>query len=150
LWMARSIKDMSAPTSCPARPLEGFRILAVDDNPDINDLVREILAEAGASVDTAESAPEAFMVFRRSRPHVILSDIAMPLEDGYALLRRVRELLPDQGGEVPAIALTAHARAEDRHQAFEAGFTRHLSKPVHPNELVAATLELLKAAAERP
>jgi CheY-like chemotaxis protein len=148
--MARSIKDMSAPISCPARPLEGFRILAVDDNPDINDLVREILAEAGASVDTAESAPEAFMVFRRSRPHVILSDIAMPLEDGYALLRRVRELLPDQGGEVPAIALTAHARAEDRHQAFEAGFTRHLSKPVHANELVAATLELLKAAAERP
>lgn len=144
--MARSIKDMSAPISCPARPLEGFRILTVDDNPDINDLVREILAEAGASVDTAESAPEAFMVFRRSRPHVILSDIAMPLEDGYSLLRRVRELLPHQGGEVPAIALTASSAAEDRRESSKAGFAVHLAKPVHPDELVAATLELLKAA----
>jgi len=110
----------------------------VDDNPDLNDLVREILAEAGASVDTAESAPEAFLVFRRARPNILLSDIAMPDEDGYSLVRRVRALLPDQGGEVPAIALTARSGTEHRHEAARAGFTLNLSKPVHPEALIAA------------
>lgn len=130
---------MSATTpSSRERPLEGVRVLVVDDNPDLNDLVREILAEAGASVDTAESAPEAFLVFRRARPTILLSDIAMPEEDGYSLVRRVRALLPDQGGEVPAIALTARSGAEHHREAALAGFTLNLSKPVHPEKLIAA------------
>jgi CheY-like chemotaxis protein len=129
---------MTAAISSRERPLEGVRVLVVDDNPDLNDLVREILAEAGASVDTAESAPEAFLVFRRARPNILLSDIAMPEEDGYSLVRRVRALLPDQGGEVPAIALTARSGAEHSREAAMAGFTLNLSKPVHPEALIAA------------
>jgi CheY-like chemotaxis protein len=89
-------------------------------------------------VRTAESAPQAFAQLLAEPPHIVVSDIGMPDEDGYSLLRRVRELPPERGGDVPAIALTAYARPEDVRKAEEAGFQLHLAKPVTPARLIDA------------
>jgi len=101
-------------------------------------MVSEILEDAGGVVKTAASAAEAFDAFPGFRPQILISDIAMPGEDGYSLIRRVRALEPALGGDIPAIALTAYTRAEDRTKALAAGFTTHVGKPVNPLDLVAA------------
>ncbi|HEU4408414.1 MAG TPA: response regulator [Polyangiaceae bacterium] len=134
----------SAPRA--ARPLEGLRVLVVDDEPDVRELIETILSTRGAAVTTAESAPEGLELLRAERPDVLVSDISMPGEDGYSLLRKVRKLAPEAGGATPALALTAFARPEDRTQALLAGFTMHLAKPADPNELVIVITKL----AERP
>jgi CheY-like chemotaxis protein len=90
----------------------------------------------------AASAAEALEVLLRTRPNVLVTDIGMPQEDGYVFIRRVRALPPEQGGDVPAVALTAYARAEDRTQALLAGFQMHVSKPVEPAELIATVATL--------
>ena len=123
--------------------LQGVRVLAVDDEPDARELVRRILAECGAEVATAESTGQALEWLKQhGRPDVLISDIGMPREDGYDLIRKVRELSAECGGTVPALALTAFARPDDRKHALFAGYTAHLSKPVDPAELqsVVATL----------
>ena len=116
--------------------VQGVRVLVVDDEPDARALVRRVLIDAGAVVTTAGSADEAVGLVAADRPDLLVSDIGMPGEDGYSLIARVRALGPDRGGNLPAIALTAYARAEDRMRAIVAGFEQHLAKPVEPAELV--------------
>lgn len=131
-------------TSHPAA-LTGLRILVVDDEADARSLARRVLEECGAHVVTAGSAAEAMAaVDAESVPSIIVSDIGMPEQDGYELIRQVR-LLPGEAGRVPAIALTALARAEDRTRALMAGYQRHISKPVDPAELVSAIANLTRA-----
>jgi PAS domain S-box-containing protein len=121
----------------PALDLSGVRVLVVDDEPDGRELVKRVLDACGATVFTAGTADEALAVLERSHPHVLVSDIGMPHVDGFELLQRIRALGPERGGLVPAIALTAFARAEDRTQALHAGFAVHVSKPVEASELIA-------------
>jgi len=117
--------------------LDGLRVLAVDNDREAVALVQAILAGAGAEVRTASSAGEALEALRRWRPDVLVSDIEMPIEDGYTLIRKVRALPTDEGGRTPAVALTAYGRAQDRRRSLAAGYTMHLAKPVDPPELTA-------------
>jgi PAS domain S-box-containing protein len=117
--------------------LRGVHAVVVDDEPDARELVGRVLMDAGATVELAASAEEGLAAIRRSTPDVLVSDIGMPGEDGYSLLRRVRELPESGGGCVPAVALTAFARADDRRRALLSGFQMHVPKPVEPSELVA-------------
>ncbi len=124
--------------------LAGLRILAVDDEPDARDLIKRILTGYGAQVDTAASGADALEVLAKNKPHVLIMDIGMPDEDGYSVIQKVRQLAGAQGGNVPAIALTAFARLEDRRRAILSGFQMHMSKPVEPSELVAIVSSLGK------
>ncbi|MEG4231893.1 PAS domain S-box protein [Microcoleus sp. Pol11C3] len=123
--------------------LSGINVLAVDDDADARDLVVFLLEDCGASVTAVANAADALAVLTQSVPDLLLSDIGMPDTDGYMLLRQVRDLAPEQGGLVPAIALTAYAGEIDYQQALAAGFQRHLSKPLDPDKLVQAMLDLL-------
>ena len=124
-------------------PLQGFKLLLVDDDPDARELLGMILQEAGAQVATAGSADEALEAFKRLRPDVLVSDIGMPDGDGYSLIRRVRLLEGECETRVPAVALTAFARAEDRTEALGRGFQAHLPKPIEPVELTALIARLV-------
>lgn len=126
------------PAARSSESLRGVRVLAVDDNSDTRDLVEAVLNRCGAEVRSSDSAAGALDVLREWRPDVLLSDIGMPHEDGYELIRRVRALDASHGGCVPAAALTAYAREEDRSLSLAAGFQMHLVKPVNPAELIAA------------
>jgi PAS domain S-box-containing protein len=121
--------------------LDGIRVLIVDDQPDELDLLHTILTARGAVVDTAGSVERALERIRSAPPAVLVTDLAMPEQDGYALLRQVRGL-PGPAGRLPAIALTAHARAEDRVRALAAGFQVYLSKPIDHTRLVRAVRSL--------
>jgi signal transduction histidine kinase/CheY-like chemotaxis protein len=123
--------------------LSGIKILVVDDEPDARDLLRRVLSDCEAEVITAASAAEALVLVAERRPDVLVSDIGMPDTDGYELLRRVRLLGAARGGRLPAIALTAFARSEDRTRALRAGFLVHVSKPVEPAELVATVASVV-------
>ena len=120
------------------RPLRGVRVLIVDDEQDARDVIADVMTEAGADVTKAGSAAQAFQLLQLNPPHLLISDIGMPNEDGYELLRRIRALPPEKGGDVPAIALTAYARQEDIRAAAEAGFQLHLAKPVKTEKLLEA------------
>ncbi len=124
--------------------LEGLRILIVEDDSDMRDLLTSTLDVCGAHVVAVSSANEVISVLTDSSPpmDILISDIGMPNEDGYALLRRVRKLEPKNGGRIPAIALTAYARTQDRMAALLAGFQSHVAKPVEPAELVAVIANL--------
>jgi signal transduction histidine kinase/ActR/RegA family two-component response regulator len=122
--------------------LAGVRVLVVDDEADARELIAAVLGQSGAEVATAASAAEALDSLTRLQPHVLVSDISMPGDDGYALLRRVRELSLERHGRVPAVALTAYARAEDRERALAVGFASHVPKPVEPAELVDVVARL--------
>jgi CheY-like chemotaxis protein len=119
-------------------PLSGLRILVVDDEVDNLELVQFILEQAGATIISATSARGALQQLSESNPSVLISDIAMPEVDGYTLLRQVRALPPEQGGQISAIALTAYAGDFNQQQALQAGFQRHIGKPVDPQELIQA------------
>jgi CheY-like chemotaxis protein len=121
----------------------GLRILVVDDETDTRDFYTAVLEEHGAEVIAVASADEALEVISRQRPDVLISDIGMPVRDGYSLIRHVRASELEEGGMLPAIALTAYARDVDRQQAIAAGFQKHLSKPVEPNKLVAVVAHLI-------
>jgi signal transduction histidine kinase/DNA-binding response OmpR family regulator len=125
--------DVTAPVA-----LRGLRVLVVDDEGDARDLLREVLVEGGAVVATARSAAEGLELLQLFRPDVLVSDIGMPDEDGYSFLRKVRALPARDGGAVPAIALTAYAREEDRVRAISVGYMTHLAKPVDPQALLYA------------
>ena len=127
--------------------LAGIKVLAVDDDRDSLDVIKRILSNRHARVETANSVEEALALFSVFRPHVILSDIGMPGRDGYELVRSIRDL--PGGASVPAAALTALARMEDRMRALRAGFQTHLSKPVAPLELVAVVRSLAALQADR-
>jgi len=117
--------------------LSGVKVLVVDDQPDARELVARILSECGAQVFIADDAQTALALVESEHPDVLVSDIGMPEVDGYELLRLIRALGPERGGKVPAIALTAFARSEDRTRALHRGFQVHVSKPVEAAELIA-------------
>ena len=123
--------------------LSGIRALIVDDEPDASAMVGVVLSQNHASVATAASADEALRMLDCDRFDVLLSDIGMPGKDGYQLIRELRSRAPDRGGAIPAVALTAFARSEDRARAMLAGYQMHLAKPVEPWELVATVGSLL-------
>lgn len=122
--------------------LRGVRVLVVDDEADGREAIAELLNRCGAEVVAADSAAEGLSVLESHRPHVVLSDIQMPAEDGYAFLRKLRALPPERGGLTPAAALTAYAGSEERAKALSAGFQLHIPKPVDPGELVTAIATL--------
>lgn len=124
--------------------LRGLRVLVVDDEVDMRDLVNFILSEDGAKVRVAASAAEALLILDQFQPDVLVSDIGMPEVDGYTLMRQVRARPPHQCGQIPAIALTAYAGEINQQQALAAGFQIHVSKPVEPAELVQAIVTLVK------
>ncbi|MEQ9236205.1 response regulator [Coleofasciculus sp. E2-BRE-01] len=119
-------------------------VLLVEDEVDTLDLLTIILESYGARVKGVTSANEALAVFSQGQPDVLISDIGMPGMDGYELIRQVRELSPDRGGLVPAIALTAYAGETDLERALSAGFNRHISKPVEPDQIVDAIANLIQ------
>jgi CheY-like chemotaxis protein len=118
-------------------------VLVVDDEPDAREVLQVGLGIWGARVTTAASAAEAMLALKGDVPDVLLSDIGMPVEDGYSLIRRVRQLPEAQGGKVLAVALTAFARTDDRARALEAGYHAHVAKPVEPSKLAAIVADLL-------
>jgi PAS domain S-box-containing protein len=124
--------------------LDRVRVVVVDDEPDARALVTRLLERCGATVRAASSAEEALALIAAEPPDVLVSDIGMPHQDGYALIRRVRSLGVGHGGEVPAVALTAYARTEDRVRAVQAGFQTHVIKPVEPIELITMVASLAR------
>jgi signal transduction histidine kinase/CheY-like chemotaxis protein len=130
----------------PSLSLEGVRVLVVDDEPETLLLLSTVLTQCRASVKTAPSAEEGFKEVQAWRPNVIVSDIGMPGEDGYAFMKRVKTWAREAGTWIPAVALTAYARAEDRMKALASGYQIHVPKPVEPAELIAVLVSLV----ERP
>ena len=122
--------------------LAGFRVVVVDDDADARDLLATVLAQRSAEVFAASSAPEAFALLKQHRPNVLISDIAMPEEDGYTLIRRVRALAIEEGGRTPAVAVTAYAGRGDRSRALEAGFDAHYAKPIDIDKLMEHLFDL--------
>ena len=130
--IAAESSAVAAPAIC-----HGLKVLVVDDNPDTCESVAAILERSGAQVQTCVCASQALTTMDRWLPDILVSDIAMPGEDGYALIRKVRARRIEEGGRVPAVALTAYGRSEDRAKALLAGFQMHVDKPVQPGDLVA-------------
>jgi signal transduction histidine kinase/ActR/RegA family two-component response regulator len=131
------------------RDLAGVSVLVVDDDRDARELIARILTDCNARVRIAASAREAFAALQADMPNLLISDLGMPEVDGFELLSWVRALPRDRGGLLPAVALTAFARSEDRLRALEAGFSSHISKPVEPSELIEAVASLVRPAAGR-
>ena len=123
--------------------LAGLKVLVLDDERDARELVQSVLEQGRAVVTLATSVAEALASIDREKPDVVVSDIGMPGEDGYAFIRKLRALPREQGGRIPAIALTAYARAEDRRKALGAGFQNHAAKPIEPQELVLVIANLV-------
>lgn len=122
--------------------LTGIKVLGVDDNEDARELLASLLSGYGAEVEVAASGEEALFLLDRFAPQVLVCDISMPDMDGYTLLQKIRSLPATQGGDVPAIALTAYARQEDYQRALECSFQRHMAKPLDPELLTALIAEL--------
>jgi PAS domain S-box-containing protein len=137
----RSPDERSAEPGGSVR-LDGVSVLVVDDETDMREFLSVSLEQYGAAVTTLASAEEAVLLLQRQRPDVLVSDIGMPHADGYALIREVRALDPERGGQVPAVALTAYAKGDDAARVLTAGYQIHLPKPVDPFALatVVATL----------
>ncbi|WP_293125569.1 response regulator [Microcoleus sp. bin38.metabat.b11b12b14.051] len=141
-----SIAREEAPVLVGGGNLLGVKILVVDDEVDSREFMMFVLSDSGAAVRAASSAAEAFEVASAFCPDILVSDIGMPEEDGYSLLRKLRSLKSQNRGKFRAIALTAYARDEDRDRALKAGFDRHLPKPVPPDVLVEAIVSLRQQA----
>ena len=129
------------PAAGPQR-LNGMRVLVVEDDPETLDMLKFVLGQSEAEVTTATSVTEALQTLERSPVNVIVSDLAMRDQDGYDLIRQIRTRAPERGGNIPAIALSAYTRPEDRTRAVAAGFQLHLPKPIDPGDLVAALARL--------
>lgn len=138
-----SVKPDHPPLPHFGKVLDQARILVVDDDADMREYVEVVLREAGARVLLASSAGEALAKLSRFRPDVLLSDLGMPNVDGYMLLKQIRTLMPELGGQVPAIALSAYASEYNQQQILAAGFQLHIAKPVEPKALVMAVASLL-------
>jgi CheY-like chemotaxis protein len=130
--------------------LEGLKVLVVDDELDTREILQRLLESHDAQVLAAASAREALALLRQEKPHVLISDIGMPQEDGYWLIQEVRFLAPEEGGTIPALALTALARSEDRIRALRAGFQAHTAKPVETAELIYIVAGLAGRTGRRP
>jgi CheY-like chemotaxis protein len=124
--------------------LTGMNVLLVEDDDDTREALRLALVSRGALVTAAAGAKEALAAVQRALPDVVVSDIAMPDEDGYAFLRKLRSLKPERGGRVPAVALTAFGSREARELSRECGFHYHLEKPIDPAKLADVLLGLVR------
>ena len=128
--------------SADSHSLDGLRVLLVDDEPEAREVISTVITRTGAEVKACTSARDALVKLMEWKPDVILSDIAMPDEDGYSFIGRVRSLPRDKGGETPAAALTAYARDVDRRQALDAGYQMHIAKPIGASQLVTMIARL--------
>jgi CheY-like chemotaxis protein/anti-sigma regulatory factor (Ser/Thr protein kinase) len=137
-----SIPSLPPPSLAPSI-IQGTRLLVVEDDASTRETLTEVLTLAGAEVRAAEGGEAAMCVLNEFRPDVLLCDIAMPEEDGCALLRRIRARGPSRGGDVRALALTAFAGEDDRQRTRDAGFDTHLVKPVGIDQLIQAVMSLL-------
>jgi signal transduction histidine kinase/ActR/RegA family two-component response regulator len=144
LTTAATRADQDLAHSAATVDLSQLQIVVVDDEADMRELAKFILEQHGAQVITVASAAEVLTRFDRNPPDVLISDIGMPEVDGYMLLQQIRQRSPEQGGSVPAIALTAYAGEYDQRQALKAGFQKHLPKPVEPDTLVEVISELVR------
>lgn len=144
--VAPDLPAMASVNPEEAAVLEGIRVLVVDDNEDARELLAAALQQFGARVATACSGAEGLHAIERLRPDVLVSDIAMPDEDGYTFIRRVRTLPADRGGRIPAVSLSAYAGPEHQARSFSAGFQLHVPKPVRPLELAAVLADLTKTS----
>ena len=128
----------------PSELLHGLRVLVVDDEADARDLLTMILTRCGSDVRCSESAADAMQVFSEWNPDVLVSDIGMPNEDGYSLIRKLRQLDSQRARRIPAVALTAYATDEDRLQALSAGFQVHVAKPIEPENFLSSIASVLR------
>ncbi len=128
----------------PLPSLDGVRVLVVEDDFDARILIRRMLEDAGAQVTDTSDVDAAIECIEAVRPAIVVSDIALPHQDGYDLIRRIRERY--RADVLPAIALTAFARQEDRSKALDAGYQAHLSKPVEPRQLLTVAADLVQGA----
>ena len=130
--------------------LQGLRVLVVDDEPDARDLLSTILKRYGSDVRCSESAADAIEAFSEWEPDILVSDIGMPDEDGYTLIKKVRQLDSNRAQKIPAVALTAYATDEDRMRALDAGFQTHVAKPIEPEIFVTSIASVLKSLTGEP
>jgi CheY-like chemotaxis protein len=130
-------EPVAATQAAPQGDLAGVKVLLVDDADDTLDVLQQILQHSGATIMAASNAGTALALLEREQPDVIVSDIGMPDVDGFELMRRIRRRTAGDGGAIPAIALTAFTRQDDRRKAMQAGFDDYLAKPVEPGSLVA-------------
>jgi PAS domain S-box-containing protein len=126
---------------CPEE-VKNLRVLLVDDEPDTRTMLEYIFTNCGAIVNSASSTEEAFEVFKSNNFDILISDIGMPERDGYELIQKIRQLAPENGGRIPAVALTAYARIEDRLRILSSGFQMHVTKPIEPAELLTVVASL--------
>jgi PAS domain S-box-containing protein len=138
--------EISSPVA--STPLAGLKVLVVDDEADTRNFLSFMFEEYGAIATAVASVDEALAVLEQAKADILISDIGMSEQDGYTLIRKLRSLEPEKGGHIPAIALTAYTREEDRLEALSAGFQQHLSKPIDPNKLIAMVANLLKLPVE--
>ncbi|TMB05640.1 MAG: response regulator, partial [Deltaproteobacteria bacterium] len=127
--------------------LHGLHVLLVEDESDMRESVTVSLELCGARVTAVGAAPAALEILDRDPPDIVLCDIGMPDEDGYTLVRKIRSRGAERGGQIPAVALTAYARDEDRSRALEAGFQTHVAKPVEPSEIARVVADLCRSTA---
>jgi CheY-like chemotaxis protein len=139
------VNGPSAPLRPAAGVLRGAAVLVVEDAQDARELLVEVLQEAGAQVKAVSNVPDALAILSSSTLDLLVSDIGMPVADGYSLIREVRK----QHAALPAVALTAYARGEDRAKAITEGFDVHLPKPIDPGELIGVASALLRRRAQR-
>ncbi|OYD95066.1 hybrid sensor histidine kinase/response regulator [Nostoc sp. 'Peltigera membranacea cyanobiont' 213] len=137
-------------SSVASTPLAGLRVLVVDDEADTRNFLSFMFEEYGAFAIAVASVDEALAVLEQAKADILISDIGMSEQDGYTLIRKLRSLEPEKGGCIPAIALTAYTREEDRLKALSAGFQQHLSKPIDPTKLIAMVANVLKLPVEVP
>ncbi len=136
-------------TKKEGQPLNGLNILIVEDDPDSREVLQLFLEQSGADILSAESALEAMTLLSEAKlngglPDIILSDLAMPDEDGYSLISRIRKLPSENGGSIPALALSAFASNDNKQKAFEAGFQKYHTKPFEPDGIIEDIKELVK------
>ncbi|MEH2192439.1 MAG: response regulator [Nostoc sp.] len=135
-------------SSIVSTPLAGLRVLVVDDEADTRNFLSFMFEEYGAFATAVASVDEALAILEQAKTDILISDIGMSEQDGYTLIRKLRSLEPEKGGCIPAIALTAYTREEDRLEALSAGFQQHLSKPIDPTKLIAMVASVLKLPVE--
>lgn len=127
-----------------AKGLTELEVLVVDDDPDSRDLIVFVLEEDGAKVTAVSSALEALQVLQQDKFSLLISDIGMPQMDGYMLMQEIRSWTPENGGQIPGIAVTAYAGEGDQQQALAMGYQCHLAKPIDPMKLLTTIAELIK------